>query len=345
MRWSSLFITYGKKQRIGLYQFGEWGSGKTAIAKKLYNEMAAFDLSAWVCVTQKCETRSVWEDVLKQLEKNRSVSSLSDFELIVRLCEIQREKRCLIILDDLWEVSHWDELKYPFIVQDSQSKILVTKRKQKVAEIGLAVKHRLLHMDAALELLKNKAFQHGNVPDSALEERFKKNGKEMVQKCGYLPLAISLVGGVLREKKTIVEWESVNEHIKAAIYGVEEQIDGVLNLSYESLPYYLKPCFLSLGILHEDETIPSLDLYTMWIAQGMISYENIGDRDKTLMEIAQLYLSDLDSRSEVEHEHTVACGEDISEHIRREVTEESLNLFTLEVCVYKIVNLISYPHP
>ncbi|KAL1555914.1 putative disease resistance protein [Salvia divinorum] len=142
--------------------WGMGGSGKTAIAKKLYNETTAFDLSAWVCITQQCKSRSVWEDVLRQLEKKWSVSSLSheprirdevpslsDAELIERLCEIQREKRCLIVLDDIWELSHWDELKHPFIVQNLQSKILVTTRKQEVAEIGLAVEHGLLHMDAA----------------------------------------------------------------------------------------------------------------------------------------------------------------------------------------------------
>ncbi|XP_042006742.1 putative disease resistance protein At1g50180 isoform X2 [Salvia splendens] len=299
--------------------WGMGGSGKTAIGKKLYNEMTDFDLSAWVCITQQCQSRSVWEDVLRQLEKKRrvsslsheprireEVSSLSDSELYDRLCEIQREKRCLIVLDDVWELSHWDELKHPFIVQNLQSKILVTTRKQKVAEIGLAVEHGLLHMDAALELLKNKAFQHGNIPDFASEERLKKIGKEMVHKCGYLPLAISLLGGVLRKKNSIIEWELVNENIKEAIYSDEKQIDGVLNLSYESLPYYLKPCFLYMGIFNEDQTIHAMHLYTMWIAQGMISYKNIGDKEKTLIDIAELYLSELASRSIVQVEFQLA---------------------------------------
>ncbi|KAG6384566.1 hypothetical protein SASPL_155614 [Salvia splendens] len=301
--------------------WGMGGSGKTAIAKKLYNETTDFDLSAWVCITQQCESRSVWEDVLRQLENQnnkkicvstsnlnndprirKEVPSLSNSELIERLCEIQREKRCLIVLDDVWELSHWEELKHPFIVQNLQSKILVTTRKQNVAEIGLAVKLGLLHMDVALELLKNKAFDHGNIPDFALEERFEKIGKEMVQKCGYLPLAISLLGGVLRKKNSMVEWELVNEDIKEVIYRDEKQIDGVLNLSYESLPYYLKPCFLSMSIFNEDETIPAWHLYKMWIAQGMISYENTGDKNKNLMDIAELYLSELASRSIIQVE-------------------------------------------
>ncbi|XP_047949516.1 putative disease resistance protein At1g59780 [Salvia hispanica] len=40
----------------------------------------------------------------------------------------------------------------------------------------------------------------------------------------------------------------------------------------------------------------------MWIAQGMISNENIGDKDDTLMDIAELYLSELASRSIVQVE-------------------------------------------
>ena len=124
----------------------------------------------------------------------------------------------------------------------------------------------------------------------------------MVRKCGYLPLAISLLGGVLRKKSSIVEWELVNKDIKEAIYGDEKQIDGVLNLSYESLPYYLKPCFLYMGIFNEDETISAWRLYKMWIAQGMISYENIGDKKESLVDIAELYLNELASRSIVQVE-------------------------------------------
>ncbi|XP_057802310.1 putative disease resistance protein At1g59780 [Salvia miltiorrhiza] len=124
----------------------------------------------------------------------------------------------------------------------------------------------------------------------------------MVQKCGYLPLAISLLSGVLRMKNSMKEWELVNEDIKEFIYRGESEIDGVLNLSYESLPYYLKSCFLYMGIFQEDEDIDVDDLYPMWIAQGMISYENIGDKDKTLYEIAELYLGELASRSIVQVE-------------------------------------------
>ncbi|XP_057781263.1 probable disease resistance protein At1g58602 [Salvia miltiorrhiza] len=285
--------------------WGMGGSGKTTIAKKLYNETnTSFDLSAWVCITQQCQGfQSVWEDVLKQLDPQiKEDLNLNQSQLKERLCKIQRDKRCLIVVDDLWKVADWNELKHPFLVQNLQSKILITTREQEVAEIGCPVKLGLLKEEDALELLKNKAFPHTNIPDFASEEKFEKIGKEMVKKCGNLPLAISLLGGVLRTKKSIKEWELVNEDIKAFIYRGESEIDGVLNLSYESLPYYLKPCFLYMGLFQEDETISSMELYRMWIAQGMVSYENIHDRDKTLTEIAELYLGELASRSIVQVE-------------------------------------------
>ncbi|XP_057802115.1 putative disease resistance protein At1g50180 isoform X2 [Salvia miltiorrhiza] len=294
--------------------WGMGGSGKTTIAKKLYNETkSSFDLCAWVCISQQCQSfQSVWNDVLKQLEHQSTkvvsdepqqiredvVPNLSDWELKEQLCKIQRDKRCLIVLDDLWKVADWNELKHPFLVHDLKNKILITTREEEVAEIGCPVKVGLLKEEDALELLKKKAFPHTNIPDFALlEGNFEKIGKEMVQKCGYLPLAISFLGGVLRMKNSMKEWELVNEDIKEFIYRDEKEIDGVLNLSYESLPYYLKPCFLYMGIFEEDEDIDVDDLYTRWIAQGMISYENIRDKDKTLIEIAELYLGELASRS------------------------------------------------
>lgn len=94
------------------------------------------------------------------------------------------------------------------------------------------------------------------------------------------------------------DWELVN----AALYKGEgndrndNHIEQVLNLSYQDLPHYLKLCFLYLGTLKENESIYVHDLYRMWIAQGILSYENIQGKDETLMEIAELYLTELASR-------------------------------------------------
>ncbi|XP_057801527.1 putative disease resistance protein At1g50180 [Salvia miltiorrhiza] len=294
-----------KEHRV-ISVWGMGGSGKTTIARKVYNHIkhtknGSFESFAWVCISQQCQNRSVLEDILSQLRAEKvNENDVSDTALIRQLGEIQREKRCLIVVDDLWKMSHWDGLKHAFLILDLQSKILITTREQEVAEIGYPVKLGLLSMEDALELLKKKAFAQTNIPEFALEENFEKIGEKMVKKCGCLPLAISLLGGVLRMKNSMKEWELVNDDIKKYIYRDAKEINGVLHLSYESLPYYLKPCFLYLGLFKEDQNIDVEDLYLMWIAQGMISYENIRDKDKTLMEVAALYLGELASRSIVQ---------------------------------------------
>lgn len=135
--------------------------------------------------------------------------------------------------------------------------------------------------------------------------RFEKVGKEIVVKCGKLPLAVSLLGGILSKKKSWREWDLVKENMSEYLYkgeGLENEnneIHGVLRLSYEELPYYLKPCFLYMGRYEEDRLVYANDLCLMWIAQGMVSHDN-QHKEKNLMDVAQEYLSELVSRCVVE---------------------------------------------
>ena len=99
-------------------------------------------------------------------------------------------------------------------------------------------------------------------------------GREMVSKCGYLPLAISVLGGILSEKKYVDEWDSLNKKINVnmrAQGSTEKDIRGVLNLSYDDLPYRLKPCFLYLSRFQEDESIEVGNLCLLWIVEGLVS--------------------------------------------------------------------------
>ncbi|PIN05639.1 hypothetical protein CDL12_21819 [Handroanthus impetiginosus] len=150
--------------------WGMGGIGKTMIARKIYNHDeigSCFESFAWVCITQQCHIRSVMEEVLKQLlpHKREGIMNLSFTELVGQLCEVQRDKRCLVVLDDIWKVEHWDCLKDVFDGHVGlRSKVLLTTRKQSVADVGVSFKLRLLNVGDGWELLKRKAFPRNHVP-------------------------------------------------------------------------------------------------------------------------------------------------------------------------------------
>ncbi|KAL1542978.1 putative disease resistance protein [Salvia divinorum] len=80
----------------------------------------------------------------------------------------------------------------------------------------------------------------------------------MVGKCANLPLAISLLRGILSNRKSNEEWGLVNQNI-SGVENLKNKIQKVMYLSYLDLPYYLKPCFLYMGMYKEDEVITAID--------------------------------------------------------------------------------------
>ncbi|KAG6403713.1 hypothetical protein SASPL_135941 [Salvia splendens] len=165
------------------------------------------------------------------------------------------------------------------------------------ANIGFAIKAGLL---TELLKIKGKPCIPSNVPAEEIN-MFEKIRKEMVRKCGNLPLAISLLGGILSNKESSEKWKLVNKNISArtGVENLNDEIQQVLHLSYLDLPCYLKTCFLYTGMYKKDEVIPAIDPCVKWIAQGMISHHNHPNEVK-LMEIAQGYLTELASRLIVE---------------------------------------------
>ena len=119
-----------------------------------------------------------------------------------------------------------------------------------------------------------------------------KLGKEMIEYCGGLPLAITVLGGLLATKQTWEEWDDVHKHVKSYLY--EEQnlrVNKVLALSYYDLPCHLKPCFLYLGHFPEDFEIPTRKLIRMWMGEGFISQiQHEGEREDTMDDVGDRYL-------------------------------------------------------
>lgn len=117
---------------------GMGGLGKTTLAKMVYNYREVkqhFDCHAWVYISQQCQRRRVWEEILISLlskDQRDEIQKLKDAEIVEKLRQVQCEKKCLVILDDIWNIEAWNSVQEAFLVRSTGSKILLTSRNKQV---------------------------------------------------------------------------------------------------------------------------------------------------------------------------------------------------------------------
>ncbi|PRQ39803.1 putative P-loop containing nucleoside triphosphate hydrolase, leucine-rich repeat domain, L [Rosa chinensis] len=290
---------------------GMGGLGKTTLAKQVYHDSEVrqhFDSFAWVCISQRCQVRDVWEDILIKVSalQREEIAKLKDGEIAKKLYLVQQESKCLVVIDDIWSVGTWDTLKAAFpLCEETKSRILLTTRKEEVAlhsdRNGFLFRPRPLNDDESWQLLEKIAISGRDEINSGISTRKKDLAKKMLQYCAGLPLAITVLAGLLARKDTVDEWDMVYKNVHTYIgrgKGHEQECSGaswVLALSYDDLPYHLKPCFLYLGNFPEDSDIPVKKLTQLWIAEGFISASH-----ETMEDAAYGYLTELVERCVVQ---------------------------------------------
>ncbi|KAG9154589.1 hypothetical protein Leryth_017342 [Lithospermum erythrorhizon] len=91
----------------------------------------------------------------------------------------------------------------------------------------------------------------------------KELGKEMVDHCGGLPLAVIVLGGILASKNKCEEWKVVHKSGN----NIGEDEGDVLKIL--ALSYNLQRFAIPIETL-EDGEIELEPLYQIWMAEGMI---------------------------------------------------------------------------
>nr|XP_048326692.1 putative disease resistance protein At1g50180 [Ziziphus jujuba var. spinosa] len=305
---------------------GMGGLGKTTLAKKVFKSVKQhFDSAAWVFLSRRFVPKDVFIEILNQIsgkdkDKIEKWNASKEHALMNLVKEELKEKRYLVVLDDIWTIAAWDSIKRAFPQGKKGSKLVFTTRNGDVATSAdpssSPVVPRVLTLEESWELLQRKAFPRGGCPPE-----FKRLGMQMAQKCGGLPLAVIVLGGLLSTKSSLDEWERVLEDVNSYLNKVQshQQYEGeneMLALSYYDLPYYLKPCFLYLGNFPEFSEIPKKKLVRLWIGEGFIprpkpTTRTREERKQTLEAAAEGYMEELIHRCMVQVEkrdHTGISG-------------------------------------
>ncbi|CAD6254638.1 unnamed protein product [Miscanthus lutarioriparius] len=291
---------------------GMGGLGKTTLARKAYESkedtLKSFPYNAWITVSQSFSRRAMLQDMISQFF---GVNALNEIlkELAGKVLEeglasyLRREiqdKRYFIVFDDLWEIHHWNWISDVALSRSNNrgSRIIVTTR-----DVGLArhctlenIYHlELLQIDDAVKLLQRKTkIAHDDMDN---DQNLRTLVTKVVKKCGYLPLAILTIGGVLATKK-IAEWENFYNKLPSELESNPslEAVRRVVTLSYNHLPSHLKPCFVYLSIFPEDYEIKRSHVVGRWIAEGFVRAK-VGT---TIDEVGKEYFDELISRSMIQ---------------------------------------------
>ncbi|XP_058079921.1 putative disease resistance protein RGA3 [Magnolia sinica] len=275
---------------------GMGGLGKTTLAQLAFNDERAakhFELRMWVCVSDDFSVSRVTKDIIESATKSKCDLPNMD-QLQRRLRELLSEKKFLLVLDDVWDEKpmNWDRLKQ-FLRGTRGSKIIVTTRSEKVASImGTIPSHNLTVLSEAdcWSLFKQRAFVHGQQEHPNLII----HGKEIVKKCGGVPLAAKTLGSLMRLKTEEREWLLVR---KSEIWNLPEEDNHILpalKLSYYHLPSHLKQCFAYCSIFPKDYRIEKKKLIQLWMAEGFLQSS---DGIKQMEDIGGEYFNNLLWRS------------------------------------------------
>ncbi|GAB4832585.1 hypothetical protein Ancab_040280 [Ancistrocladus abbreviatus] len=273
--------------------FGVGGLGKTTLAQMVYKDpqvVEHFEVRLWACVSDVFDVKAILEQVLASATK----SKLQDLPIDQLQSQLQKEvgmKKYLLVLDDIWEESRdkWLKLKSFLPVGGVGSKILVTTRSQKVAEImGSIHSHELkgLSETESWSLFEKMAFKPGQ---QEANPKLVELGKQILKKCANVPLAIRTLGCLLYgadERK----WLSIKNSELFDAITTGNEVMHVLRFSYKHLTPALKNCFAFCALFPKDYLMEKKRLINLWIAEGFIVQSCEG---QSLEEVGEEYFTTL----------------------------------------------------
>ncbi|XP_078158265.1 disease resistance protein RPP13-like isoform X1 [Carex rostrata] len=312
------------KRRTVISIVGPGGLGKTTLVRKVYNSedvKRQFDVRIWVVISQEFSLMDILRKIIEQVEgKPLPQNNLEGGEeyLLTKVYKIlngekytvedylcpnshdsqpgkkPQPKKYLLVLDDIWKRDIWTKIGEVLPDAKIGSRVIVTTRIQNVVDNAELYKLSYLTEEVSLELLFKKALPNQDLIEGYPDE-LNEVGKQFVKKCGGLPLALSVLGGLLSKKNpNYISWSNMLQTMNWSIEGRE--CTEIMETSYDDLPLVLKTCFMYFAAFPEDYEIEARRLFLLWVAEGFIPTEE----SRTLENTAESFLEDLVQRSLVQ---------------------------------------------
>ncbi|KAJ9185682.1 hypothetical protein P3X46_005282 [Hevea brasiliensis] len=289
----------GKVSLIPIVGMG--GIGKTTLARVVYNDSRVekhFEFRMWVYVSPHFNLTQILREMMESYSKTSLPSNLSSSLVESQFRAFLPGKRFFLVLDDVWSVDYnkdWEPLLQFLEMGEKGSKVLLTTRNEKVAEIACTKSPHILECLPEYECwsLFNNGFRSGNM-SSLVQEQLEDVGKKIVRRCDGLPLAVKAMRNLLRGNVEKSKWQKVmNSSTRELEDSYSLNILPTLKLSYNHLPSHLKQCFAICSIFPKAYAFYKEELVKLWMAQGFVQSSQLDRAEKIGIE----YFDELLARS------------------------------------------------
>ncbi|XLS99303.1 hypothetical protein HN51_042038 [Arachis hypogaea] len=295
------WLSEGAAARTVIAVVGEGGLGKTTLVRNVYKQEQqkhSFDCYGWVDVSRSLKGVQLFKTLLRSFhDRKESNVDKNLHALIEDTREYLKEKKYLIVLDDVWETDLWGTVE--LALPKNNGMIMITTRDTGVAD-SCKVSAKVhtyplkpLEPENALRLFHSKAFQSGSKNPC---EALMKLSEEFTKKCDGVPLAIVAIASLLSTKKErLKEWKAVYNSLQSKLAS-DSHLKGyhqALSESYQDLSYHLKSCLLYFGLFPEQYAIKRGRLINLWIAEGFVECRE----HQSQREVGEEYLAELIARS------------------------------------------------
>ncbi|KAK4729869.1 hypothetical protein R3W88_022857 [Solanum pinnatisectum] len=192
---------------------GMGGLGKTTLAQMVFNDQRVtehFYRNICICVSDYFDEKRLIKAIVESIKGKSLLGDMDLAPLQKKLQELLNGKRYLLVLDDVWneDQEKWANLTAVLKVGASGASVLTTTRLEK---------------EDCWLLFIHSEFGH--------QEEINPNlvviGKEIVKKCGGVPLEAKTLGGILRFKRE----EREREHVRdSEIWNLSQDKSSILHV-------------------------------------------------------------------------------------------------------------------
>ncbi|KAF7092330.1 hypothetical protein CFC21_094824 [Triticum aestivum] len=278
---------------VSIVGFG--GMGKTTLANQVYQDLKGeFQYRAFISVSRNPDLMKILRTILSEITGISYPGTEAGCieQLIDKIKDFLADKRYLIVIDDIWDIKHWEVIRCALADNHYENRVITTTRDRDVArKVGGAYELKPLPDETSKILFFGRIFGINNdCPDDLVEV-----SETLLKKCGGVPLAIITIAGLLASREgNKREWNKLCDSIGSGLDNSPDvkTMRNILALSYRHLPIHLKTCLLYLSIFPEDYIIQGSRLIWRWICEGFVN----GVQDEDLFELGESYLTELINR-------------------------------------------------